>query len=191
LASASPRRAELLKQIGVSYRIVPSNVPEGEPRQPWTQWVKDLAKEKALAVPAGPGEIVLAADTIVVLGKTVLGKPRDAAEAMAMLRSLSGTTHEVMTGVCLVAYEGLQARISQEVEITKVTFRQLSEEEMQNYVASGEPLDKAGAYGIQGLGALLVEGIEGCYYNVMGLPLVRTMRMLRSYGVPVLGVPEK
>jgi len=104
---------------------------------------------------------------------------------------LSGTTHEVMTGVCLVAYEGLQARISQEVEITKVTFRQLSEEEMQNYVASGEPLDKAGAYGIQGLGALLVEGIEGCYYNVMGLPLVRTMRMLRSYGVPVLGVPEK
>jgi len=190
LASASPRRAELLKQIGVSFRVVPSYIEEGQPRQPWSDWVQDLAREKALAVIAQPGEIVLAADTIVVLGEKVLGKPRDNEEAAAMLRSLSGSCHQVMTGICLVCGGASPSRVYQGVEITQVTFRHLSEAEIANYVASGEPLDKAGAYGIQGLGALLVKEIQGCYFNVVGLPLVKTMELLRNCGVPLLGVSK-
>lgn len=188
LASESPRRAELLKQIGVPFRVVPSCVEEGQPPQPWREGVQELARRKALAVPAEQGEMVLAADTIVVLGQKVLGKPRDAKEAVDMLKGLSGSCHEVMTGVCLVYYQGAAPQISQGVEITKVSFRRLTEGEIRNYVASGEPLDKAGAYGIQGLGALLVAGIQGCYFNVVGLPLVRTMQLLRNSGFPLLGV---
>ena len=188
LASASPRRAELLTQIGVPFRVVPSNFEEGQPQQPWEEGVQELARNKALSVPAERGEIVLAADTIVVSGQKVLGKPRDEKEAVTMLKCLSGSSHQVMTGVCLVCYQGTLPRIFQGVEITKVYFRRLTELEIHNYVASGEPLDKAGAYGIQGLGALLVEEIEGCYFNVVGLPLVRTMQLLRSCGFPLLGV---
>ncbi len=190
LASASPRRAELLRQIGVSFQVRPSNIREGKPYRPLIKWVQDLAKEKALAVPGRPGEIILGADTIVVHKQEVLGKPKDEAEAKAMLQCLSGNSHEVLTGICLVCYdEGADSgpRIYQDVEITQVTFRRLSPVEIEHYVASGEPLDKAGAYGIQGLGALLVESVYGCYYNVVGLPLVKTARLLRKCGVPVMG----
>lgn len=190
LASESPRRAELLKQIGVPFRVVPSRITEGLPRQPWAEWVQELARQKASAVAAGYGDIVLAADTIVVLGEQVLGKPRDKEEAAAMLRSLSDSSHQVLTGICLLCHRQPRPTVFQGVEITRVTFRQLSEPEIISYVASGEPLDKAGAYGIQGLGALLVKEICGCYYNVVGLPLVKTMELLRDCGYPLLGVAK-
>lgn len=187
LASVSPRRAELLKQIGVSFRVIPSNVREGEPVHPWKEWVQELAKTKALAVEVGPEDIVLAADTIVVFQGQVLGKPVDADDARRMLLSLSGSVHDVMTGICVSKGKGPARIIYQDVELTKVYFRELSPREIEAYVESGEPLDKAGAYGIQGLGGMLVERIEGCYYNVVGLPLVRTMNLLRKCGIKVLG----
>lgn len=190
LASASPRRSELLKQIGVSFRVLPSNAEEGQLRPPWTEGVQALALQKALAVQARPGEIVLAADTIVVHCQEVLGKPGSVREAAAMLRRLSGSWHEVMTGICVACYKTSTPRILQDVEVTKVSFRTLTEREIEYYAASGEPSDKAGAYGIQGLGALLVSEIQGCYDNVVGLPLVRTMHLLRSCGVPLLGVSK-
>ena len=190
LASASPRRAELLRQVGLKFRIVPSRVEEGVPVQPLEQWVQDAAKAKALSILTRAGEVVLAADTVVALEGQVLGKPADENEAAAMLAFLSGKAHEVVTGVCVVhrsEQEGKTARIYQDVETTKVFFRKLTPQEIAAYVQTAEPLDKAGAYGIQGRGALLVERIEGCYSNVVGLPLVKTMQLLRQCGVAILG----
>ncbi|MFY9174327.1 MAG: Maf family protein [Peptococcia bacterium] len=187
LASASPRRAELLQQIGIKYRVEPSCITEGQPFSPWPEWVQRLAQQKALAVPAEKGDVVLGADTIVVHSGEVLGKPKDKQEAQVMLRKLSGSNHQVMTGVCVAHYQEETPQVKTAVEITQVTFRHLTEKEIINYVASGESLDKAGAYGIQGLGALLVERIQGCYFNVVGLPLVKIMQLLRSCGVPILG----
>jgi len=190
LASASPRRAELLRQAGLTFRVVPSRLDEGKPVKPWAQWVRDAARFKAESLLPRVGEVILAADTIVVMGERVLGKPQNKHEAAAMLEFLSGRVHEVMTGICVVHMMGnneKDVRIYQDVEITKVYFRNLTAQEIAAYVASAEPLDKAGAYGIQGLGALLVERIEGCYFNVVGLPLVKTMQLLRRCGVAVLG----
>lgn len=195
LASASPRRAELLRQVGLAFRIVPSRVKEGIPTQPPAQWVQDAAKAKALSLLFPPtGEVILAADTVVVLGERILGKPCDDGEAAAMLALLSGKVHEVITGVCVVHRPGKEekpVRIFQDYETTRVFFRKLTTWEISAYVATREPLDKAGAYGIQGLGALLVEKIEGCYFNVVGLPLVKTMQLLRQCGVAVLGECQK
>lgn len=185
LASGSPRRAELLRQIGVDYRIVPSCVEEGQPQAPWREGVISLARAKALAVSAYTGPLVLAADTIVVIDDRVLGKPRDTEEAFAMLSMLSGRTHEVITGLCLADVP--RSKIYQEAQTTKVRFRKLTKKEIQDYLQSGESLDKAGAYGIQGLGALLVDRIEGCYFNVVGLPLVKVMYLLRRCGMEILG----
>lgn len=184
LASVSPRRTELLKQMGIPFRVVPSLVEEGEAIYPWKDWVLELAKTKALAVKAPDEDIVLAADTIVIHNNRVLGKPMDSEDAKSMLKDLSGSIHEVMTAICVAAGKGL---VYQDVEVTRVYFRKLAAWEIEAYVASGEPLDKAGAYGIQGLGGLLVERIEGCYYNVVGLPLVKTMKLLRKCGIEVLG----
>lgn len=187
LASVSPRRAELLKQIGVWAQVIPSCVAEGEAFYPWKNWVMELAKTKALAVKVQDDDIVLAADTIVIYNNSVLSKPVDNEEAKNMLKTLSGSIHEVMTGICAVKGMGTERKVYQDVETTKVFFRELSLKEIDAYVNSGEPLDKAGAYGIQGLGGLLVERIEGCYFNVVGLPLVKTMKLLRQCGVKVLG----
>lgn len=192
LASASPRREELLKQMGLTFRVIPSNVEEGQPYLPLRDWVLDLATAKAQAIPAADDRVVLAADTVVIKEGTVFGKPRDREEAMAMLRQLSGSVHEVMTGVCVLRHPGAassERKVYGDVEITKVYFRRLSEREISAYVETGEPLDKAGAYGIQGIGALLVERIEGCYYNVVGLPLVLTRRLLGKCGFSILGGP--
>ena len=178
LASGSPRRAELLKQMGVNFRIVVSQVEEGEAHTPSHLWVQELAKAKALAVAAQGGGIVLGADTIVVCQNQVLGKPRNTEEAKTMLTFLAGRVHEVMTGVCVV--DNYRNKIYQDCEVTKVYFRKLSAREINAYVASGEPMDKAGAYGIQGLGALLAAGIEGCYFNVVGLPLIKTMLLRQA-----------
>jgi septum formation protein len=185
LASGSPRRAKLLKCLGVPYRVVVSEVKEGKPRSPWSQWVQEAAYLKAQTVAVSTGEIVLAADTIVVKDGKVLGKPANEQEAEKMLTFLSGNVHEVLTGICVI--NCLTKEVWQDVEVTKVYFRSLTTQEIKAYLASKEPLDKAGAYGIQGLGSLLIEKIEGCYYNVVGLPLVKTMTLLRKCGVGILG----
>lgn len=189
LASASPRRAGLLEQMGLVFRIVPSELDEGKPILPIEKWVQELSKAKALAVQADIGDTVLAADTVVVLEDKVLGKPESEQAAIEMLESLSGRMHYVVTGICVV-YRPEKSKdmlIYQDFEITKVYFRKLSVREIRTYVKSKEPLDKAGSYGAQGLGALFVEKVEGCYYNIVGLPLVKTMHLLRKCGINILG----
>jgi septum formation protein len=185
LASTSPRRRELLLQLGLSFSVLRVEVDEsrraGEnPRD----YVARLAQEKAAAGLATVGDgVVIAADTTVVLGDAVLGKPASLAEAQAMWRRLSGGEHRVLTGVAVGDAQALQI----EVVATVVRFRAISDAEMRAYWASGEPLDKAGGYAIQGKGAILVAGIEGSYSNVVGLPLAETAAMLAPFGIRVLG----
>ncbi len=186
LASGSPRRRQLLEQIGLTgFRVLPSDADESLPDgiAPG-EAVERLSARKgaAVAAQARPGALVIAADTVVALDGAILGKPRDEGEAREMLSALSGRTHQVYTGVSLFHPGGRRT----EHEVTAVTFRPLSQEEIAAYVATGEPMDKAGAYGIQGLGALLVERLEGDYFNVMGLPLCRLGRMLAAAGVRLL-----
>ena len=184
LASASPRRRELLTQVGVSFEIEVSDVEEvlDDSLSPELQ-VQSIALQKARAV-AGQRKagLVLGADTVVVDNNVLLGKPRSTEEAVAMLRSLSGKWHQVMTAVALVDAGDTQ-HIWTSVEITNVKFRDLTEDDIAAYVATGESMDKAGAYGIQGYGALLVERIEGCYNNVVGLPLQLVAKGLRNWGI--------
>jgi len=178
LASASPRRAELLRNAGIAFSVDPAHVPE-QPleNEPPQEYAKRLAREKARAVLARhPKDAVLGADTIVVIGGRVLEKPLDIDDAARMLRALSGRTHEVITGVCLAAagFERTQA------ESTRVTFAELSDQEIAGYVATGEPMDKAGAYAIQGIASRWAVRIEGCYFNVVGLPVPLVYGMLRQ-----------
>ena len=178
LASASPRRAELLRNAGIPFIVDPAHVTE----QPLAgelpvDYAKRLARDKALAVFARhQSEAVLGADTVVVVDEHLLEKPADASDAARMLRLLSGRSHQVITGVCLVA-PGFERT---EAEITQVTFSELSDEEINEYVRSGEPMDKAGAYGIQGRASRWVTRVEGCYFNVVGLPVARVYRLLRE-----------
>jgi len=179
LASASPRRAELLRQVGIPFRQVVSGVNEDlqDPADP-DEHVRELSRRKAGDVADRfDSGIVLGADTIVVLDEHILGKPADEQDAIEMLRRLGGRTHKVYTGLTLIDAAS-RASVSH-VEITEVTFHQLTGNEIAAYVATGEPMDKAGAYGIQGKGALLVGGIRGCYFNVVGLPLAGLMNALR------------
>ena len=180
LASGSPRRQELLTQLGVRFeRIVPGIEEQRRPQEPASQYVARLAREKAQAgVAMAERDLpVLGADTIVVLNGQVLEKPRDEAEAAAMLRQLSGQTHQVMTAVALADC----AQTLDCLVMTEVTFRVLSDEDIAGYVASGEPMDKAGAYGIQGLGGCFVRKINGSYHAVVGLPLVETRELLSNF----------
>ena len=179
LASGSPRRGEILTNAGIGYvREVPPEVDETPaPGESPLDYVTRLARVKAEAIPAGGGRIVLGADTAVVIEGEILGKPADRQDAMRMLRQISGRRHEVMTGVCL------RSEREQVVDsaTTLVWFATLSEPEMEAYVASGEPMDKAGAYGIQGLASKFVVRIEGCYFNVMGLPVALVYAHLRNF----------
>lgn len=182
LASASPRRQELLSQLGIPLEIHPADIDEARhDREHPQDLVQRLACEKAKAVYAetgvGTDGFLLAADTIVWMGETALGKPHSPEEARAMLRRLSGKTHHVSTGVCLL-YEGEDGALKEAsfVDTTDVSFHVLTEEQINAYVASGEPADKAGAYAIQGIGRLLVSGIAGDYGNVVGLPTCRVIR---------------
>lgn len=188
LASQSPRRRELLERMGVrDFRIVTPNIDEHMDRNlPPEELVRRISLEKALAVQAqeGNGPIIIAADTVVALDGAVLGKPADQLEAFKMLSTLSGCRHQVYTGMTVLRGEERHT-VSEE---TTVTFRELSGEEIDRYIATGEPMDKAGAYGIQGYGALLVEGIQGDYYNVMGLPVCRLGCLLRQLGVDCLSL---
>jgi septum formation protein len=186
LASASPRRAALLRQVGLPVRIHPSGLDEDgegiradETPEAYASRLA-LAKARDVAVRLKHG-LIIGADTLVVCEERVLGKPRDRAEARAFLLSLAGRTHRVITGVAVVDAETGRAEIG--TSATSVRMRSFDAEEAARYVASGEPLDKAGAYGIQGRGALLVEEIQGDYFTVVGLPLVLLAAVLRRFGV--------
>lgn len=184
LASASPRRSALLRQVGLEFQVVPSHVDEAIPEgiSPGGL-VEYLALSKAKAVAAlQPTALVLGADTIVVVDGEILNKPRDRGEAVAMLQRLSGRSHQVMTGVALVSRHEDRCHH----EITVVHFQSLDQGQIERYVDSGEPMDKAGAYGIQGRASAMISGIEGDYFNVVGLPLSRTVQMLAHFGVEVL-----
>ena len=187
LASGSPRRQELLSMLGVDFKVIPPDIDENDvvghtpvETVELAAWTKAQWVAKQLADGA-----VLGADTIVLLDTgEVLGKPLEAGAAMEMLFSLSGRSHQVVTGVALL--DPSNDRMEVFHVVTRVFFRQLSSDEIHRYVATGEPLDKAGAYGIQGKGSLLVERIEGCYFNVVGLPLPRLGEVLRDFGIMLL-----
>jgi septum formation protein len=182
LASQSPRRREILAAAGIPFVVRPSGVEEApEPGEPPADYAARLALDKARAVPARPEEYVLGADTIVVIEGQILEKPSSPADAARMLRLLSGQVHEVMTGVCLL-HAGREFRA---VETTRVSFIPLTEAEIEAYALSGEPMDKAGAYAIQGLASRFIDRVEGCYFNVVGLPVSRVYRMLRAAGFPL------
>lgn len=187
LASSSPRRRRLLEQIGLAFDVIPSSVPEewdraSVPLEIARRLARDKARDVAGRLSSG---IVIGADTLVVLDGSLLGKPRNAEEAMDTLRKLSGRSHAVITAVVVVDAESGRSRAGEEV--TQVFFRELTDREIRTYVASGEPMGKAGAYGIQEKGALFVRRIEGCYTNVVGLPVARLAEMLSGMGIRLLG----
>ncbi len=181
LASASPRRRELLTLIGIAHEVRPANIDESmRPREAPRRYAERLAREKASAVAVrDPDLITIGADTVVVIDRKVLGKPTDVGDAARMLRMLSGREHTVITAVAVSRGRKLRSAI----EEVCVTFRRLRDDEIDAYIAMGEPMDKAGAYGIQGYGATIVERIEGDYFAVMGLPLVRLVGLMRDVGV--------
>lgn len=181
LASASPRRRDLLNLIGIAHEVRPANIDEAmRPREAPRRYAERLAREKASAIATrNPDLITIGADTVVVVNRKVLGKPADADDAARMLRMLSGREHTVITAVAVSRGKKLRSAI----EEVRVKFRQLRDDEIDAYIAMGEPMDKAGAYGIQGYGATIVERIEGDYFAVMGLPLVRLIGLMRDVGV--------
>jgi septum formation protein len=192
LASASPRRQELLRNAGISFVVQATDIAEiPQPREAPEDCAQRLAQEKALAVfRQRPDDLVLGADTIVIVDGEILGKPRNAQDAARMLRLLSGRDHLVTTGVCLVGRQLPVASgqlpvagselVDTRAETTRVSMRELSEEDIQSYVATGEPMDKAGAYAIQGLASRWIYEIEGDYFNVVGLPVSLVWQMLKS-----------
>ena len=185
LASKSPRRQELLRLLGTEFQIITENIDEtmdaSLPPQDEVRRVSACKAEAVLPLTA-PGDIIISADTIVVLDGRVMGKPKSEEEAKQMLRALSGRTHRVMTGLTVRQ----DARVEAVTVITEVTFRDLSEREIAAYVAGGSPMDKAGAYGIQDTASAFVSSISGDYFNVMGLPVCTLTQLLRIFGVPVL-----
>ena len=183
LASASPRRREIFKDLGLDFTVVPSNADEKTDEHEPARVVEALSRGKAEDVFARTGGTVVSADTVVVLDGRIMGKPEDAADAVRMLRALSGRAHEVYTGLCVKNEEKTVSRACR----TVVRFRSLSDEEIERYVATGEPLDKAGAYGISGLGALLIEGIEGDFWNVVGFPVAAFGEVMRKeFGTEIM-----
>ena len=188
LASASPRRKELLEKIGLKFQVAPSDFPENLGQDlPPEGIVKYISIGKASAVAVKyPDAVIIAADTIGVLKDRVIGKPHNAEEACEILKSLSGKTHRVITGLTVI--DTASGRMLTRTIETKVRFKKLSDMEIQSYVKSGEPLDKAGAYAIQGMGALIVEEIKGDYYNVVGMPLNALADLLKEFGIGILGL---
>lgn len=184
LASGSPRRKDLLHQIGLQFEIIPSNIEENISETDPLQLVKKLALLKAADVARRATGVVIGADTIVVADNTILGKPISTEDAIGMLERLNGSQHQVATGVAIV--DSNSGREWLAVEVTQVFFRKYSSAEILKYVASGEPMDKAGAYAIQGQGSLFVQKIEGCFFNVMGLPLLKTAQLLKEAGIEIL-----
>lgn len=187
LASRSPRRRELLERMGLTFSVADPGIDEGmnRPLEP-RRLVEAISWEKAQAVRVQVGNevVVIAADTVVVLDGQLLGKPRDEADAHRMLTALQGRRHRVFTGFTVLRGE----RAVTKSEETEVAFRRLTGEEIGQYISTGEPMDKAGAYGIQGYGALLAEGIRGDYFNVMGLPVCALGQVLKEFGVDCLAI---
>lgn len=194
LASSSPRRRELLALVGISHEVRPANIDESlRPRETPRRYAERLAREKATAVATrDPNLITIGADTIVVINRKILGKPADANQAGAMLRQLSGREHTVVTAIAVSRGKKLRSAVDE----VRVRFRKLRDDEIDAYIATGEPMDKAGAYGIQGYGATIVECIDGDYFAVMGMSLVRLVGLLRDVGVryqfgqPLTASPE-
>ena len=187
LASGSPRRREILTLLGIPFEVCPASSEEAvDPRLPLDEAVAAVAAGKAREIAAAhPGRTVLAADTVVVLGDQLLGKPRDEADARRMLRSLQGCDHEVLTGVWLFG-PALPVQGRGFTDRAKVSFYPMDDGEIDDYIATGEPMDKAGSYGVQGKGSLLVEKLNGDFFNVMGLPVLRLSSMLSQFGVHLL-----
>ena len=184
LASSSPRRQELLRNAGFTFEVVPSRIdednrPDADPIAHAERLAQLKAEEVAQRFAPEEDVVVLGADTVVVAEGTVLGKPRSPEEAAAMLEKLSGREHQVITGVALLAPGGMRRAVAHET--TRVFFRPLTRQEIEDYVASGEPLDKAGAYAIQGRAGRFVTRLEGCYFNVMGLPVALVDRLVREW----------
>lgn len=186
LASSSPRRAEILRNAGFAFEVVSAHIDETRrPNERPADYVRRLAEEKARTVArqvangaASDSTFIVGADTVVVIDTEILGKPSSTANAREMLRRLSGKTHEVYTGLAVLQGNGSAIRTA--VETTRVTFAAISETEIEDYIATGEPFDKAGAYAIQGQGGKFMPHIEGCYFNVMGLPLAHLYAILRD-----------
>jgi septum formation protein len=177
LASKSPRRQQILRDAGIPFIVRAADVLEERGRgEGPIDYVRRLAEAKAFAVPMEPGEVVLGADTTVVIDDHVLEKPRDTSDALRMIGLLSGREHEVITGICLRS----ESKKIVDVAITRVRFAKLTREEIETYAASGEPMDKAGAYAIQGLASKFIDRIEGDYFNVVGLPVALVYRHLRA-----------
>ena len=193
LASQSPRRLELLKFLGLQFDVVPSRIDENSDLKDPAEFVKTLAVEKATDVvdqlkSAHAGHsLVLGADTIVVLNNEILGKPTSREDAYQMLMRMSGRCHRVFTGVTLIDNES--GNVETRHEMSSVYFRSLDPAEVRCYVKTNEPMDKAGSYALQGTASAFVEKIEGCYTNIIGLPIPLTVKMLRAVGYPVLGLP--
>ena len=184
LASASPRRAELLKQIGVVFELAPSQIEERpHPDEAPADYITRIARAKVIAVARERSAgLIIGADTVVVLNGQVMGKPENETDAQKMLRQLSGKWHAVLTGVAL--YDVQTRHEVADYEKTLVKFAQMTDAEIEWYVRTGEPMDKAGAYGIQGLGGLFVDEVAGNYYNVVGLPIPLVYRLARRLGYP-------
>jgi septum formation protein len=185
LASKSPRRAEILRHAGFTFRVRAADIDESRHgRESARTHVLRLAREKARAVAEGLGEndraIVVGADTVVAIGGKILAKPQDVREARSMLRLLNGKTHQVLTGVSILSLP--DGKELTHVESTRVHFLKLSKKEIEDYIHTGEPFDKAGGYGIQGIAGRFIDRIDGCYFNVMGLPISRVWSMLRRLG---------
>ena len=177
LASGSPRRKEILSNLGVAFKVVIPDVDEAvEPSLAPGEAVRVISKRKALAVSRKAEGVIIAADTVVFFNGKILGKPRDEKDAYAMLSALSGSRHQVFTGVTIINNGREESFVSE----TAVEFYALTDKEILDYIASGEPMDKAGAYGIQGLGALFVKRIEGDYLNTVGLPAAETLRRVNQ-----------
>lgn len=198
LASTSPRRKDLLTALGLTFQVQPSTIDEiMDPDLEPERLVLNLARQKTEDVfnsltrkPVTERLLVLGADTIVVLDGKFLGKPTDRADAIAMLKRLSGRAHEVYTGVSLIVKEeDGSTNESQSCERSTVYFRNLEDRELEAYVDTGEPMDKAGAYALQGIGAALIEKIEGSHTNIVGLPIPNVVSLLRDCGYPILGLP--
>ncbi len=192
LASASPRRQELLRNAGIEFTVQPTNIPEvPRDRELPKTFAERLAREKALAIFSQHRDtFVLGADTIVIVDSEILGKPRDADDAARMLHKLSGRTHQVITGICILGQaksavgDQLPVHYFEDVrtETTQVTMCALTTDDIRSYIATGEPMDKAGAYAIQGIASRWISRIEGDYFNVVGLPMSLVYRMLREHG---------
>jgi septum formation protein len=181
LASASPRRAELLRNAAIPFRVKPGHVPES-PRAGETPlaYCRRLAQDKARAVQSQfPNGFILGADTVVIVDEHLLEKPQDSNDAIRMLKMMLDRSHLVSTGVCLIGPGGSFEDVRSET--TEVTFTQMTDDEIRSYVATGEPMDKAGAYGIQGVASRWIKKVNGCYFNVMGLPIGLVYRMLREH----------